>query len=1041
MIPNQKSHSFLLAFLISLFFTSLSFAQTQSSVVVIGKITDAENGEPLSGVSIVVKGTVRGTITNIDGVYTITTKDRDILVFSFIGYTSQEVLVGDKTKIDIALTSADSKLDNLIVVGYGVQKKSQIASAIATISEKDFRDQPVSNLANSIQGRVSGLNVTMPSGTPGAGLLINVRGYNNPLYVVDGIPLLSESNSALSTAFDLSGKPTGSGQTLSSVSDINPNDIQSIEVLKDASAAAIYGARAANGVILITTKRGQVGKPETHFNFYTGLQQLARPIKFMSSAQFRELIEEARANDLALYNADKNVFGADFDPSVLTDPLAAFDVASSPNTNWLDEVTRVAPISNYELAFKGGNNSTRYYTSAGYFDQTGIVIENAFKRFNYRLNLDHQQTDRLSFGANLSTTFSRNRRSFNDDTYSGIITNALGASPFMPVYEDDGTYANYENYEASWLSDNPVKSAKEIRAYTNSYRLLGTVYGQYQITPNINFKSSWSADGSFLFDRQFKSALTVDAQTVGGEAFEASFRNLTWLNENTLNYVRNFDKHSLNVLGGVSLQETYIDRSSALGQGFPSGKLERLSSAAAVVSASSVGTSFGLVSYIGRVNYAYADKYLLTASIRTDGSSRFSKNNRYGSFPSAAVAWTLSKEPFFKSFKKYLTDFKIRLSYGLTGDQEIGDFQNITFYTASRYAGQSGLQIRNIADPSLSWQQNRMLNVGFDFEVLDGRFNGSFDVFDSRKDRLLSEDVVAGTTGFSTVTRNSGEVQNLGAEFNLNASIIRNARLRWDVNFNATFVRNQIKSLSNDEVTLNAYNDLEATHILKVGKPIGSFIGLKYLGVNSDNGDALFQDTNNDGVVDFDDAVILGHALPNYFGGLTNNFKYRDFDLSIFLRFSGGNQVYNLIRSTTENLGWSNDGGLSSVYANNTLAVLDRWRKKGDKAEYPRASFVNPNFNVNSSQFVEDGSFMRLQNLSLGYTFERERKVVDNSKPEKLWSARIYFTAQNLFLISKYKGFDPEVSSNGGLLERTAGVDYAAYPQARVLMLGANVKF
>jgi TonB-dependent starch-binding outer membrane protein SusC len=1014
----------LLLFALTLLSTSIVLAQT-----ITGTVTDALTNEVLVGASIQIKGSNRGTTTDLEGKYKINISQGDVLVVRYTGYTPYEVAAPASNTLDIALESTASTLEDVVVVGYGVQKKSQITGAIASISNKDFKDQPVSNLAQSIQGRVTGLNAMSPSGTPGGGLLVSVRGNNAPLYVVDGIPLLAESQSALSTSFDLQGASVGSGQTLSSISDINPNDIERIEVLKDASAAAIYGARAANGVILITTKRGQAGKSEVNFNAYTGIQQVSRPIEFMSSEQFVELIEEARRNDLAIYQSDPAYFGDGFDPSVLTEPLENFDLSSGQNTNWLNEITRTAPINNYELSLRGGSDKTRFFTSAGWFDQQGILIENFYKRFTYRLNLDHDLNSKVTVGTSLNTSYSRNRRSFNDNTYTGIITNALGASPLMPALDEAGDYARFEDYQVNWLSDNPVKSAREIRAFTNTYRLLGTTYLEWKVLPTLKWRSTFSTDAVFVQDNQFKSPITADAEAFGGEALEAGFRNLTWLSEHTLSYTTAMGKNNLSAVGGATFQRTTLNRSAALGQGFPPGGLERVSSAANILSAVSVGSGFGLVSYLGRVNYDYDNRYLITASFRADGSSRFAKDNRYGVFPSAAVAWRVSSEPFFTS--GLITDLKVRASYGLTGDQEIGDFQNTIFYAPSRYDGQPGLQIRNIADPNLSWQSNRMLNLGIDYELVSGRFGGSVEFFKSNKLRLLSEDIVPGTTGFATVTRNSGEVQNLGVEANLRASVLSGRALRWEVNFNTTWIRNEIRALTSDGVLLNAYSDLEATHILQVGQPIASFWGLKYTGVDPQTGDVTFEDTNGDGVVDFDDAQIIGNAMPDWFGGLTNSLQYKQWDLSVFARYSVGNQVYNLIRATTENLGWSNEGGLSSVYANNTTRVLDRWRQPGDQAEFGRASFVYQNSYQNSSQFVENASFLRLQNITLGYTIPQGRRM---------HGTRLYVEAQNAYVLTRYSGFDPEVSSNGGLADRTAGVDYGAYPQARTFLVGINLK-
>lgn len=1020
-------NTFAFFFLTVLFSPSL---QAQS-LEIKGKVTDM-NQEPLIGATILVQGSEQGTITDINGNFQLKTDAKATLIISYTGFSSKIILVGNQTVWNIILEPEDLKLEEVVVIGYGSQRKSQITGAISSLKGKDIQDQPVSNLANSMQGRVAGLNVMSASGTPGSGLLVNVRGNNAPLYVVDGIPLLSESNSGLSTSFDLQGQNVGSGQTLSSVSDINPNDIESIEVLKDASAAAIYGARAANGVILITTKRGKSGGQEASFNIYSGIQQIARPIKFMDSKEMVGLIEEARANDLAIFKKDPSYFGDNFDPSVLTEPLDNFDLSSGVNTNWLNEVSRLAPINNYEFSFRAGNEKTKYYTSLGYFDQQGVIIENYYKRFNYRLNLDHEINSRFKLGVTFNTTYSKNRRSFNDNTYTGIITNALGASPLMPAYEEDGSYASFEDYQANWLSDNPVKSAKEIRAFTNGYRALGTIAGEYKFSNKFYFKTSWSADVNFNFDTQFKSPLTADAEAFGGETYEGNFRNLTWLNENTLHFSETRNGNTLSLLGGITMQRTQIDRSNALGQGFPPGALERISSAANIINATSEGTSFALLSFISRINYDIKNRFLFTFTSRADGSSRFSKNNRFGFFPSGAVAWRISKEPFFNGLKQVFSDFKIRMSAGLTGDQEIGDFQNITFYTASRYAGRSGYQLRNLADPDLTWQTNSMFNIGLDYEMADGKIGGSLEFFNSLKSNLLSEDLIPATTGFTSITRNGGEVQNVGLEFNINASLAKKEKFTWDVNFNATWIHNEIKSLNSDGVYLNAYDDLEATHILQIGHPIGSFLGLKYLGVDPETGDVQFDDFNEDGNIDYDDAQIIGKAMPDWYGGLTNVFKWKNLDFSIFSRFSLGNQVYNLIRGTTENLGWSNDGGLSSIYANNTLNVRDRWKKPGDEAEYGRASFINLNLGLNSSQMVENASFFRIQNINAGYTLPR---------PGKFSSVRIYAEVQNLWILTSYKGFDPEVSSNGGLADRTAGVDYGAYPSARTFLIGLSLKF
>jgi TonB-linked SusC/RagA family outer membrane protein len=465
------------------------------------------------------------------------------LVFSYVGYTDQ---LADFSSGNLQLTvkmHLQRKLEEVVIVGYGVQKKSDVTGAISSIKGKDIANQPIANLAGSLEGKLSGIHVVTPSGTPGAGLLVSVRGSENPLYVVDGIPMISESNSSLATSYDTQGNITGNGQNVSSISDINPDDIASIEVLKDASSASIYGARAANGVVLITTKRGIAGKTSFNLNYYSGIQQVSKNIQFLSADGFRNLVLDAQHQDLLKYQQDPSYFGDGFDPGILTTPLPS-GWFSNVNTNWLGQIFQVAPVNNAELSASGGTDKSRFYISSSYFDQEGIVVNSYYKRFSNRINLDQTVNDRLSFGENLSLSYSRNRRSFNDDTYTGIVTNALGASPFEPVHNPDGTYSDYTLYQSLWLSDNPVKSANEVIAFTNNYRVLGTIYANYKILPELAFRTSWSVDYTYLTDDQYWSPITSDAVTVGGKADNNSFNQIVWLGENTLTYDKTFNNKS-----------------------------------------------------------------------------------------------------------------------------------------------------------------------------------------------------------------------------------------------------------------------------------------------------------------------------------------------------------------------------------------------------------------------------------------------------------------------------------------------------------------
>ncbi len=1029
MIPQKPLHFAATIFLLMLF-PFISFAQ---NFKVKGIVKD-QQGNALQGVSVGIKGDGKsiGTTTAADGAFSLVLPDANSNIeFSIVGYKHKYFDVKGQSNVIIVLQESASQLADVVVVGYGTQKKSNLTGAVASIGNKDFKNQPVTNLASSIQGKLSGINVTSPSGTPGAGLLVSIRGAQNPLYVVDGIPMISESNSSLSTSFNTTGEEVGQGQNISSISDINPDDIESIEILKDASSAAIYGARASNGVVLVTTKKGKAGKSQIGFNMYSGVQKVAKTIKFLNGKQFVDLINEARSNDLKLYNADPNVFGAGFDATVLTDPLNY--AAGNTNTVWLDQIFRTAPINNYEINVKGGNDKTRFYMSGGYFDQQGIVIENYFKRMNARINIDHAVNDRLLIGTNISLSKSLNRRSFNDDTYSGIVTNALGASPLMPVYDAAGNYAKFEDYQASWLSDNPVKSAHEIVGTTDGYRALGSAFAEYKISNALKFKTSWSVDYSALQDKLFISPLTTDGAPIGGRATKANFTSTVWLNENILSFQKSYNRHTIGALAGFTQQSATSDRNAVSGQGFPLGSGLSDVSVAAIITRTPVppGGNNRLHSYLARLTYDYNNKYLASFVIRSDGSSRFPTGKQYGYFPSFSLGWNINKEKFMEA-SNTITALKLRASYGFTGDQEIGDYQNKPLWQPAIYNGQSGLKPKLITDPNLTWQKNRGANVGIDFELWSGIISGSADYFVNTRTDLLNYVPIAGTTGFATLLTNGGEVEDKGFEFNVTTRNINTANFKWSTNFNITSQKNTLLKTPIDNQLLSAFNDLNPTHILKVGQPVGSFWGVKYTGVNPQTGDATFEDLDKNGVIDADDAQILGKARPDFYGGLTNNLRYKNIDMMVATQFSVGNKVYNLIRPVWENLGYGNDGGLDQVYANNSVNSLNRWQKAGDITDVPRPSFITKNYIENSSMFVEDASFFRIRTVNIGYTFSKKALKF-------LTGFRVYAQVQNLLVFTKYKGFDPEVSSNGGNIDRTAGVDYAAYPPARTFTFGFNL--
>jgi TonB-linked SusC/RagA family outer membrane protein len=1033
---------------------------------VTGTIKDAA-GKPISGVTVVVKGSSKITTSDSSGKFSITTLHaKSLLEFNYVGYKTKTADVKAVSSINIVLEEAKTQLSEVVVVGYGTQKKSDITGAISSIKNKDFKDQPVSNLATSIEGKLSGINVTQPSGTPGAGLMVSIRGSQNPLYVVDGVPMLSENNSALPTSYNISGSSVGSGQSVSSISDINPDDIESIEVLKDASAAAIYGARAANGVVLVTTKRGKSGKTSFDVNYYTGFQNVEKKIKFLNSQQFYNLTNQAIANDIQVYNNESSAAGMDtsrFGPlsvlqsvgivdgngAAIPNPVAPYyNLASGVNTNWENAIFRTAPINNYEVSARGGNEKTKFYIGGGYFDQTGIILNNYFRRYNVRVNIENQATERLSFGTTITLAMSDNKRSFNDNTYTGIVTNALGASPLMPVYNSDGSYADFTQYQASWLSDNPVKSAKEINAHTLTDRIIASAFGEYKILSSLKFRTSWSLDYADINDNQFFPLVTVDAQTAGGSKLLIGHLNsFTWLNENMLTFQKSFNKDNLTILGGFTQQQTKTQTSSAKGIGFPSlgSNVPDISEAASIfipINPYAI-TNHDIQSFVTRVNYDHDGKYLLTATMRADASSRFPANQRWGYFPSGSAGWNIAREKFLED-NKYISSLKLRVSYGLTGDESIPDYYNQVYWGPARYNGTGGLSLNNLVGNKLTWQENTTFNTGLDFDLFHHFINGSIEYFNSQRNRIfyLGQEPVAGTTGFAGVYANSGKVVDNGLEIQLTTNNIQTKKFSWTSSFNISFLKNKIKALAVDSTPISSYNDQAPTNILKIGQPVGTFIGVKFAGVNPHNGDAEYYAADGskeraDQVNFTRDATIIGNARPKFFGGFTNNFRYKNFDLVIATQFTVGNKVFNLIRTTYESLGWSGastpgSSYLAQVYANNDTRVLNAWKKPGDKTNIPRPSFLLQNYFPNSDEFLESGSFFKIRTVNLGYTI-RKSKYFN--------SIRFYAQAQNLLTFSKYIGFDPEVSSTGGGSgsDQTAGIDYAAYPQARTITFGLNV--
>ena len=1001
--------------------------------IISGTVSD-NNNVPLPGVTIAEKGSSNITATDNNGKFQIRIAGNTAtLVFTAVGFAMQEAAVGKNTSLlTITLKPAVKSLDDVVVIGYGTSKKKDLLSAVSSIKGKDIEALPIATPQSLIQGRASGVQVVQNSGAPGGAVTVRIRGTtsinaeNDPLYIVDGVPVESGTLNSIS----LSGSQT------SALSAINPDDIESMEILKDAGALAIYGSRAANGVVLITTKHGKKGTTSYSLNYYTGWQQdnPGTRLKMMNSQQALELVQEGRAN--ALNDGVTSVYGW-----ILPDSTGKLY-----NTDWQSAILRTAPISNYELAIRGGENKLRFALSGGYFDQDGIVIQSGYKRGSVRLNLDYDATDKLKFGSNLSVSRYINKRVSTEDGATSVIQVGLKKSPSMPIYNTDGTY--YNGDVSGFI--NPVAFANKVKYENQVSSVLGNVYGEYTFIPRLVLRATIGLNYASVLDTYFQPSDAVRNGTASGSAFSSNVTG--WVNENTLTYSKVFGKHHLSALAGYSQQERSSFAISAAGTQYASNNIYTLNAAAMPTGASSSRSAYGLSSTFGRIGYTYDDKYLLEATARRDGSSRFGANKRYAIFPALSLAWRISNESFWKSH--LINDLKLRASMGKTGNQTIGDYVAQGQYsTGANYVGQSGIALTTIPNPDLTWETTMQYNTGLDIALFQSRITLNVDAYIKKTSNLLLNVPLPNTSGFGSVLQNIGATENKGLEFNINTVNIDKKDFSWSSNFNISFNRNKVTQLysgaSNIIVSAGIGNSgsLTSYSILQVGQPIGSFYGWKESGVyrySTDNkdkitntstgtngytfkgGDLIFEDRNTNKTIDNDDRTIIGNAQPSFTGGFANTISYKGFDVNILMTFSYGNDVANGTRYAAESI----------TGFNGTLALLRRWRNEGDITDIPKVNYADPGGNRRfSNRWLEDGSYLRAKNVTLGY-----RLPQGLIKKVRMKSCRVYATAQNLFTITHYKGYDPEASSFSGNVAYI-GIDQATYPQYRALTLGISVGF
>ena len=964
-----------------------------------GTVTDGQ-GEALVGVSIKVEDSTTGTITDLKGAWILNVPADSRLTFTYIGYFPKTIRVSaDRSVYNITMTEDNQLLEEVVVIGYGSMKRKDITTSVSVVSTSDIDERPLIDAAQALQGKAAGVQVVQPSGAPGTGMSIRVRGAtsvqasNEPLYVVDGIPS-------------------------DNISGLSPNDIESIQVLKDASSAAIYGARAANGVVLITTKRGQAGTPQVKLSAYAGISMLGKKIDALNTEQYKELMKELRAVS-----------------------SVAPDIPESEHryTDWTDLFFKTGITQNYQLSLSNGTDKLQYFVSGGFSDEQGIVDKAKFQRYNFRTNIDSQQTkwhaalDCFSYSHTLGSWVNENSSSMR----SGSILSVINTPPFMQKWDPENPGQYDESAYGSRIL-NPLAANDPDNTTTTDY-LKGSLGLVFDLAKGLQFKSTFGINlSNEHWDYFLDPNTTSDGRASKGRVEESYSRNLEWLWENILTYDRSFNKHNLSLMGGATQQRAIANGASLAGFDLSASYPDLHSIAAANQidkdACTSYASAWSLASFLGRVAYNYDSKYLMTVNFRADGSSRFAPGHRWGYFPSVSAGWRISSEKFMQPLQEVVNDMKIRVGWGMNGNQSgIGNYDYLAIMSASRvtpttdnlYPGMA-ISPYSAANTELTWEKTTQWNAGIDVSMFNSRLTFSLDAYYKKTtDLLLTVSLPDNVNLPGGITRNDGEMTNKGMELALSSQNFTGA-FKWSTDFNISFNRNKLTKLGLNKVYYYAemYETRENAIILKEGLPLGTFFGYISEGVDPETGDIVYKDLNDNGVIDPGDRTTIGCAQPDFIYGMTNTFSYKGFSLSVFLQGSQGNDIFNASRIDMEGM---------IDFRNQSTAVLDRWKRPGMITDIPRVGNVE---NIhNSTRFVEDGSYLRLKTITLSYDFQPKwLKKISLSK------LQAYVTGQNLLTFTNYKGYDPEVNAYGS--DAVAqGVDYGTYPQSKAVIFGLNVEF
>lgn len=1025
----RKMCTLVLCFLIA---ASQLLAQTKT---VTGKVLD-DKGAPISGATVLEKGTRNGVSASSDGSFSIKVKSGATLVVSAVGFKSLQV--ASNGSLVLKLVTEQESLAEVVVTGFGQSVKKDITSSISRIKGAEVANTPVPNFLQGVQGRAAGVFIESQNGKVGEGIKVRIRGAssvsasNNPLYVIDGIPI----NTA-----------TISGNALA---DINFNDVESFEILKDAAATAIYGSRGGNGVVLITTKKGKLGRTKYNVNMQYGSNKPTNKRGFLNSTEYLQYFREAAVNAGKYhYNRGGNWFGFANEAAAVTymtntinsrfnrySGLTAGGAdwkADTVNTNWEDLAFQDAQTKIIEASASGGTDKSKFFISGSYNDQDGILFYNKFKRYSGRVNLDQELSNRLKVGVNLTISRTEARRVAEDNEFTTPMQ-IVALAPITPVRNNAGVL--FDRPTTTYY--NPLIETENASYLSTTFRSISTVYGQLSIAKGLNFRSEFGLDVLTQNDKQFYGRRTLNGQGTNGLGISDWLRSVRYTTNNYFSYATTINtKHSIDATAGMSFEKLANDATFVEGQQFANDDLRNIGNAANITGGSSTLSELAIVSYFGRVNYKFNKKYLLGLSGRVDGSSVFGENKRYGFFPAASVGWVVSEEDFLRN-SKLIDNLKIRASYGSLGNQQgFGNYAWRGVYGTSRYAGTAGLTPGSLQNDVLTWETTNQFDLGFEIGILKNKISFEFDYYNKRSagggKGFIYNYPLPYTSGFSSITRNIGEIENKGVEFTLNTTNISNKNFTWTTSFNLSHNKNKVLKIDGQQDTLS-FNDGRFMNALIVGKPIGVHYGPMYAGVDPANGDPLYYEQDGKTTTnDYNSAgsFVVGDPNPKWFGGITNTFNYKGFELSVLFQ---GVFDYEVVNGA---------GGFMSArgdwFDNQTRDQLGSWKKAGDVTNIPEArlnwfgDFQSP---AVSTQYMEDASYVRLKQLTFAYNLPS--KALSKLK---LNSLRAYVTAVNLFTWTKYTGWDPEVNTDYRASNINQGADFYAAPQIKSVTFGLNIGF